>query len=100
MVAFIQAPSNATRSRLLSVPIFFQLLNESSTNTNEVLGVMKWVERRTRETLVRLMIDEAILPLARPEALPKEDDWRKVRKNGPTVVTMPPLIHRTDRQFL
>lgn len=78
LVAFIEKPDPEHRFRLLSVPIFFKLTNDSSVDLQEILGVMRWVEARTRSTFLQLMVEKDVLPLASDSSKPPADDWKKV----------------------
>lgn len=78
LVAYIENPVSENRSRLLSVPIFFRLLSENTSDGSLVLEIMKWVEIQTRQTLMKLMVEPEVLPLASKDTLPAFSDWRKV----------------------
>ncbi|KAJ3500055.1 hypothetical protein NMY22_g19388 [Coprinellus aureogranulatus] len=91
LTEYLKNPTASNSSKLVSIPAFHKALSCKGCDVDALNSVMRWVEKKARAVLLHLISQASPpLPLAEPNTLPTDNDWRKTG----SFYSLPIIRHR------
>lgn len=83
--SFLQRPSAATVTKIISIPGLYRIL-ERETDVTRFIPILEWIERRASEVLRGLIVEKSLeeAGASRAGVVEHDSDWKSVSAANPS----------------